>query len=159
MKKQTILIFLLLSLLGSSVFLAGCDYITGKALNNTSFTLRGTIIDRDTRLSVKDASPEEIYGIIYSSEFFSNPVVIDVRTPEEYAAGHLIHAINIDVNSPDFTDQVNRLDKSLYYIVYCASGYRSNIARQKMEQLGFNHVINLTGGITAWLKAGLPVEK
>ena len=49
--------------------------------------------------------------------------------------------------------------KTFTYIVYCQTGVRSDMARKIMEELGFKHVINMTGGYTAWVAAGLPVEK
>jgi phage shock protein E len=85
--------------------------------------------------------------------------VIDVRTPQEYAAAHIWPARNIDYSSDGFTNIIDQYDKTYTYVVYCQSGYRSNLARQKMESLGFKHVINLTGGFSAWVKAGLSVEK
>ena len=75
-------------------------------------------------------------------------VVLDVRTPAEYAAGHLEGAKNIDVESPDFTTQIAGLDKSATYAVYCRSGNRSAQAVKIMEGLGFEEVRD-AGGVNA----------
>lgn len=79
--------------------------------------------------------------------------VIDVRTPAEYAAGHLPDAVNIDVEAADFDSRVAALDKSGHYALYCHSGRRSGVAAQKMHDAGFQQVVDLTGGIEAWTGA------
>ncbi len=80
--------------------------------------------------------------------------IIDVRTPQEYAEGHLPGAVNIDVSSADFVQQVQALDPTAPYAVYCRSGNRSAAAIQEMNQLGFTNAYHLQGGITAWDSAG-----
>jgi rhodanese-related sulfurtransferase len=77
-------------------------------------------------------------------------VVLDVRTPGEYARGHLEDAININFWDKGFTDSVAKLDKSRTYLVYCSSGVRSRGAMKKMRSLGFGRVYNLRGGMIAW---------
>jgi len=84
---------------------------------------------------------------------------VDVRTPGEYAGGHIDNAINIDYNASDFKEIINELDKNNGYIVYCQGGGRSAAASKVMAELGFKHINNMTGGILAWEAAGLPVEK
>ncbi len=81
-------------------------------------------------------------------------VILDVRTPEEFAAGHLPGAVNIDVEAADFTTQVAGLDKSATYAVYCRSGNRSAVAMDEMASEGFIDLADLAGGITAWAQAG-----
>jgi rhodanese-related sulfurtransferase len=86
-------------------------------------------------------------------------VLLDVRTPEEFAAGHLPGATNIDLNGPDFDKKVAKLDKSKTYLVNCAAGSRSAKACEKMTKLSFPKLVNLQGGFIAWQGAGKPVEK
>ena len=69
-------------------------------------------------------------------------VVIDVRTPEEYGAGYLDGAKNIDIYAADFKDQIGSLDRDDRYVVYCRSGNRSGQAKEIMEQMGFTDVTN-----------------
>jgi rhodanese-related sulfurtransferase len=88
-----------------------------------------------------------------------NVQLVDVRSPEEYAEGHLAHAVNIDVSSADFADKVAKLDKTKPAMVYCHSGRRSAKAANEMETLGFKKVYNLDGGISAWEDSGKPVAK
>lgn len=77
-------------------------------------------------------------------------VILDVRTPEEYAEGHLKNSTNIDVNSSDFEQQISKLDVNKTYLVYCRSGKRSANASGLMTSKGFKNVVNLKGGIMAW---------
>lgn len=75
--------------------------------------------------------------------------LVDVRTPEEYAEGHIPRAINIDVNGADFDVQTGQLDKSRPVALYCRSGRRSKIAAERMAKQGFK-VTELDGGILSW---------
>jgi rhodanese-related sulfurtransferase len=81
-------------------------------------------------------------------------VVLDVRTPAEFAEGHLPGAVNIDVSAADFASRVAALDKSAPYAVYCRSGNRSAAALEVMKGQGFTGAYHLGGGITAWKSAG-----
>lgn len=85
--------------------------------------------------------------------------LLDVRTPEEWKAGHLKDAVHIDWYADDFAARVSKLDKSKPVLVYCAAGGRSAEAQEAMRDLGFKHVVNLKGGYSAWTAAGLPVVK
>lgn len=84
-------------------------------------------------------------------------VVLDVRTPEEFAEGHLDGAVLVDFYDADFTDQLAALDPDVPYLVYCQSGNRSGQTLSVMDQLGFSSVVDVGGGIVAWNAAGLPV--
>ena len=84
-------------------------------------------------------------------------IVLDVRTPEEFAEGHLEGAVMIDFYSDDFTDQLGELDPDASYLLYCRSGNRSGQTTTIMEQLGFTDVADIDGGIVSWTEAGLPV--
>ena len=83
--------------------------------------------------------------------------LLDVRTAEEYAEGHLDQALNIDVNQSSFlTDATARLDKNRPVAVYCRSGKRSARAAGMLAEQGYQ-VVNLVGGIIAWKADGKPV--
>ena len=84
-------------------------------------------------------------------------VVIDVRTPQEYAAGHLQGATNIDVQSGSFEQQVSALETGGNYVVYCRSGNRSARAVELMTKLGFQHVVDAGGLQDAARTMGLPI--
>ena len=87
------------------------------------------------------------------------PVLLDVRTEKEFAAGHIPGALNINVNSPQFEQQVSRLKKEELYLVHCAAGVRSAKACETMSRLGFTNLVDLAPGFKAWEKAGKPVQK
>ena len=70
-------------------------------------------------------------------------VVIDVRTPAEFAEVHVVGARNIDFRDPGFEDQIRKLDREGHYKVYCRSGNRSGQAEKLMKSLGFKHVENI----------------
>jgi len=82
-----------------------------------------------------------------SYEVQESTIVIDVRTPQEFATGHLVGAVNIDVQSPDFVDRVMELDPNGEYFIYCRSGNRSGQAISQMTQMGFTDMTN--GGSVA----------
>lgn len=85
--------------------------------------------------------------------------LVDVRTPEEYADGHIGNAKNINVFNPDFIKAAAQsLDKSRPVAVYCRSGKRSADAAQKLTDEGYN-VTNLKGGIMAWSEEDKPITK
>ena len=84
-------------------------------------------------------------------------VVLDVRTPAEFATGHLANAINIDAQGVNFEQQIASLDKGKTYAVYCRSGNRSQGAVAKMAEAGFTNIVELESGIVGWQSAGLPI--
>jgi rhodanese-related sulfurtransferase len=83
---------------------------------------------------------------------YDNLVVLDVRTPEEYAEKRLPQAQILDINDArSFMEGLEQLDKSKAYFVYCRSGARSARACAVMQQYGFLIAFNLLGGILAWV--------
>ena len=84
-------------------------------------------------------------------------LVLDVRTRGEFNEGHIANAINIDVESDTFLNQIAQLDKSKTYAVYCRSGRRSADAVAKMSNEQFTSLFNLNGGILDWQSAGYSV--
>lgn len=84
-------------------------------------------------------------------------VLLDVRTPGEFASGHIVGAKNIDFYATSFSSEVLKLDKTKTYAVYCHSGNRSGQATALMAKDGFKAVFNLDGGIINWQNAGNPV--
>lgn len=79
-----------------------------------------------------------------------NRIVLDVRTPEEFNSGHLQGAVNMNINDPDFANQIARLDTSLPVYVYCLAGSRSARAADVLKDMGFPSVNNMLGGISRW---------
>lgn len=87
----------------------------------------------------------------------STKIIIDVRTPEEFATGYINGASNINVNDKNFKDQVSLLDKATPVYVYCKGGLRSATAVTTLQELGFTTVYDLKGGIMAWTNQELPL--
>lgn len=85
--------------------------------------------------------------------------VIDVRTPKEYRAGHIQNAVNLHVYDKDFEQRLDKLDKDKPVYVYCKVGGRSAEAVEIMKAKGFAEIIELEGGMDAWLEAGKPVKQ
>ncbi|MBD0278378.1 MAG: rhodanese-like domain-containing protein [Flavisolibacter sp.] len=79
-----------------------------------------------------------------------NTIIMDIRTAEEYASGHIPKSLNMDVQQENFTNRIQSLDKSRTYLLYCRSGKRSAKALNIMKENGFDKVYHLEGGITAW---------
>jgi phage shock protein E len=100
---------------------------------------------------VKKAPPSEAVAMLDSR------IVIDVRTPAEFAAGHIAGAQNIDVEASDFKDRIAALDPKAPYLVYCRSGRRSAIAAQQMVDAGFGDIVD-AGGMDALIAAGAPTQ-
>ncbi len=88
----------------------------------------------------------------FSEKQAKTAILVDVRTPEEYQAGHLENAININWYDPDFTAQVETLDKNKTIYLYCKLGGRSAEAAAKLDSLGYK-VVDLVGGSDAYMEA------
>ena len=87
----------------------------------------------------------------FSSMLKDKPgMIIDIRTPGEYAENHIHNAINIDFYSMDFEDQLKQLDKSTPIYIYCRTGSRTKIAIEILKKLDFKEAYDLKGGIIAW---------
>ena len=108
---------------------------------------------------IQDVNAKEAFDLI--QEHKGNPrfVIIDVRTPEEFAEGHIANAVNIDFRAEDFRSEIGQLDKGNIHFIYCRSGNRSRGALEIMIELGFVEVYHLSTGIIGWLDEGLPTVK
>ncbi|HEX6529630.1 MAG TPA: rhodanese-like domain-containing protein [Burkholderiales bacterium] len=84
-------------------------------------------------------------------------LVVDVRDPGEYGAGHILGAKNVPLSRLDDGELPKRKERPV--IVYCDGGDRAGKAISALKKQGFARVVNLSGGINAWKQAGLPVEK
>lgn len=89
----------------------------------------------------------------------NKPLLLDVRTWDEYKSGHLSQAVLMDINAGDFNAKASQMDKSKPVFVYCAAGVRSNKAAAVLKDLGFQQIYDLSGGIRAWSQAGKPIVR
>lgn len=86
-------------------------------------------------------------------------ILLDVRTPEEMAEGHIEKAANLDFLDESFPEKIESLNKNKTYLLYCRSGKRTAKAGAMMKAAGFKNIYMLDGGITSWVEEGKPVEK
>jgi len=86
-------------------------------------------------------------------------VVLDVRRPGEFAAGHIPGAVNLSVEDKSFEEKARKLDPDKTYVVHCAHGVRSAKAAEKLRALNFPSVLDCSEGFATWEKAAKPVEK
>ena len=115
-----------------------------------------------TSLFLTACSSSGVATNVGASEFIAKigepgVVIVGVRTPEEFAAGHLRGAVNLDVSAATFDSQISALDKNVAYAVYCRSGNRSTIAVGKMSDARFTNLFNFNkGGFAELAAAGAP---
>ncbi|MBC5772506.1 rhodanese-like domain-containing protein [Pontibacter sp. KCTC 32443] len=103
--------------------------------------------------AVKTLTPTE-----YKEKASKEGVLVDVRTPEEYAAGHLTEATNSNFLDGTFAESIKGWDQEKTYYLYCASGNRSGKAAKLMQEAGFKNVYNI-GGYQSLKSAGLPTKE
>jgi rhodanese-related sulfurtransferase len=87
------------------------------------------------------------------------PLLIDVREDNEWAAGHAAGAIHLGKGIIERDIETKIPDKDTKMVLYCGGGFRSALAADALQQIGYTNVISLDGGWKAWQQAGLPVEK
>ena len=126
--------------------LAGCSAETAEAPDTAEIAEPATSQSTASR----DVSVSEAKALL---EGDSAPVVLDVRTPEEFAAGHIEGATNINLMSGDFATEIAKLDKSEAYLLHCKSGSRSAKALAEMEAQGFENIAHMTEGYDGWSAA------
>ena len=108
----------------------------------------------ESKHSPNDQSDGKVSIPDFDQELKKNntPQLIDVRTPEEFAKGHLEGAKNINFNAANFDAQITQLDKNKPVFIYCHSGGRSGKAYKKMKAHGFTTVYDMKGGYSAYSK-------
>ncbi len=77
-------------------------------------------------------------------------ILLDVRTPEEFAAGHVPGAINVDVKNANFEQEIQQLDPKKNYYIYCKSGVRAKSATEKMQKKGFKNARSFKDGMSTY---------
>ncbi len=115
--------------------------------------------EEEKETDIKIISVLEANKLIEENNENSKFVILDVRTREEYGAGHIQDSINIDYKSSNFKEEIIKLDKEKIYLTYCRSGRRSAKSGEIMKELGFENIYMIDGGIVSWNKAGLPIKE
>ncbi|MBQ6861707.1 MAG: rhodanese-like domain-containing protein [Alistipes sp.] len=107
--------------------------------------LVGMLFGCSSKTEFRSVESEEFARIIAEKEV----QLVDVRTPSEYAEGHISGAVNMDVQGESFAEQVETLDKERPVALYCRSGRRSKLAAEQVVKAGYE-VVELNGGILSW---------
>lgn len=123
--------------------LAGCQSVVTKKTDSGV---------PDVPTDIEEVSPVEAQAAV--SKAYSQ--LVDVRTPEEYSSGHAARAVNIPIDT--LTAKLDTLEKNEPVYLICQTGNRSKKAAVMLKEAGFNNVLNVTGGTTAWQAANLPME-
>jgi len=109
----------------------------------------------DARSRIREATVEEVRQRIEKGERL---VLIDVREESEYAAGHAVGAIHLSKGVIERDIESKFPDPNTPLVLYCGGGYRSALAADNLQKMGYTNVVSLEGGWRAWVQAGLPVE-
>lgn len=144
MKK--IVLFLPLFIL--AVFTTACN---SQSSNNAKESTGNAVLVENKKAGVHKNIDANGFNQLVSK---GDVVIIDVRTPGEYAQGHIQGAKLINLYERDFNTQIAELNKETTTLVYCQSGRRSANAMRKMKAAGFTTVYNLSGGILSWRASG-----
>lgn len=115
----------------------------------TTISVEEEVVQPTIITKVKVVEPAEYKSLMKSNSDFQ---LIDVRTPEEYGAGHIDNAANINFYDPNFKSDIGKLDKNKTVFIYCRSGGRSGQATEIMKTMGFKEIIDLSGGYMNWGK-------
>ena len=107
--------------------------------------LFGMLFGCSSKTEFRSVESEEFARIIADREV----QLVDVRTPSEYAEGHISGAVNMDVQGESFAEQIQTLDKERPVALYCRSGRRSKLAAEQVVKAGYE-VVELNGGILSW---------
>jgi phage shock protein E len=151
MKRLVVPVLAMTALLGPGLSVVGCSSgSTTVASAQEMPATPGSALTSPLRVGVADFA-----------EVITAPGVqiIDVRTPEEFAGGHIAGAVNIPVQQSDFVEQVSRLDANGTYAVYCRSGNRSRPAVDAMRRAGIDSIYELASGTKGWAAEGQPLTR
>lgn len=136
-----------------NVFIFSVLFIGAIAL---SVYFMGTNNHKTQTTNIKHLTVQEVKNAIDTKK---DIILIDVRRPEEYQAGHLKNSILLTLDTIGAKAAEVIPDKNKAYFVYCRTGHRSAQAVIQLEQMGYTNLNDMTGGITEWSSMGFPVEK
>ena len=109
--------------------------------------------------TIINISPKAASALITKNKGDSRFVILDIRTPREFKAGHIPNSIMIDFYSNKFFEKIKQLDKKKTYLIYCRSGNRSGRSMRLFKKLNFQEVYHMNSGIIGWNSDGLPITK
>jgi rhodanese-related sulfurtransferase len=135
------------------VFTTACN--SQNAEKNSSKEGIAVLVENTTENVYENVAGQQFKQLIEKGDV----VIVDVRTPGEFAQGHINGAKLINLYGSDFNDQIAKLNKEKTTLVYCKSGRRSGSAMRKMQSAGFKTIYNLSGGIGSWMSSGGKIVK
>jgi len=110
----------------------------------------------NAKVAIKSVTIQDVKGAMDKKE---KAIYLDVRDPNEYAAGHLPEAINISRGTLEFNVWDKIADKNAKIYVYCRTGARCALATKALNDMGYKNAVATDTGYEAWVKAGYPVER
>lgn len=113
-------------------------------------------IVQDARTRVRECTVDDVKKRLDSGDSFT---LVDVREESEFAAGHLPGAVHIGKGVIERDIEVKAPDSATPLVLYCGGGFRSALAADALQKMGYTNVISMDGGWTGWTKAGYPTEK
>lgn len=145
----------LVPLFGSLIVLTGC---TPDSASPDEKAPSVAVEENPGEPAVRDIALEHAKQLVDKKE---DLIILDVRTPQEFADGHLAGAKNIDylVDEADFRTALDGLDRAAPILMHCQSGGRSAHVVEIMTEMDFENVSHLEAGFAGWKEAGYPVEK
>jgi rhodanese-related sulfurtransferase len=123
-------------------------------LAGLALMMAGTTAATAEEVAVAQVTPEQLTEIRARQD--APVLLLDVRTPEEYAAGHIPGAVNIPYDQVG--TRLSEIPKSDEVVLYCRSGRRAGLAAETLAAAGYTRLAHLTGDMQGWSEAGLPVE-
>lgn len=110
----------------------------------------------DAKTRIKECTVDDVKARLDAGEKF---VLIDVREESEYAAGHAAGALHISKGVIERDIEAKVPDPTTPIVLYCGGGYRSALAADALQKMGYTNVVSMDGGWGAWVRAGLPTER
>ena len=110
----------------------------------------------DAKSRVRECTVADVNARLAGGEKF---VLVDVREESEYAAGHAAGAIHIGKGVIERDIEAKVPDPNTPLVLYCGGGFRSALAAESLQKMGYTNVVSMDGGWSAWVKAGMPTSQ
>ena len=110
----------------------------------------------DAKSRVKECTVDDVKTRLAAGDTF---VLVDVREEGEYAAGHAAGAVHIGKGVIERDIEAKVPDPATPLVLYCGGGFRSALAADAIQKMGYTNVVSMDGGWAGWVKAGMPTEK
>jgi rhodanese-related sulfurtransferase len=114
----------------------------------------GTDLINEAKQRITERTPAQVKAMLDAGE---RPVLLDVREPQEWNLGHAAGAVHIPRGTMETAIEA-RVPRDANVVIYCASGNRSALAADTLQQMGYSNVSSMSGGFRGWVDAGGPVE-